>query len=63
MMSTGAITLKDKPGRGRRKSCAAGNREIRRGAAENRTIGSGENKKSGGEDKITILSAVRASIP
>ena len=32
-------------------------------AAENRTIGSGENKKSGGEDKITILSAVRASIP
>lgn len=31
MMSTGAITLKDKPGRGRRKSCAAGNREIRRG--------------------------------
>jgi len=31
-------------------------------AAENRTIGSGENKKSG-EDKITILSAVRASIP
>ena len=32
-------------------------------AAENRAIGSGENKKSGGEDKITILSAVRASIP
>lgn len=36
MMSTGAITLKDKPGRGRRKSCAAGNREIRRGEGPGR---------------------------
>ena len=32
-------------------------------AAENRTIGSGENKKSGGEDKIAILSTVPAALP
>ena len=72
MMSTGAITLKDKPGRGRRKKLRRREQRNTQGrtgraamvlAAENRTIGSGENKKSGREDKIAILSAVRASIP